>query len=124
VVGDINANANQKLSNGKDNNFWFNPSAFAAPAPGTFGNGTRNLIYGPGQNEWDLALFKNFRTGGTSLVQFRAEVFNLFNHPNLSTQSNPVRESSTNNPTSATFGRITSKDDARRDIQLSVRFQF
>src|SRR5262249_37595668 len=68
LVGDINSGANQKLSNGKDNNFWFNPAAFAAPAAGTFGNAPRNVIYGPGQNEWDLALFKNFRTGGTSLV--------------------------------------------------------
>jgi hypothetical protein len=118
IVGDINANANQQLSNGRDNNFWFNPQAFAPPTQGTWGNGTRNIIYGPGANEWDLALFKNFRTGGTSLVQFRAEVFNVFNHPNLSATS------ATALPTSATFGRITGKDDARRDIQLSLRVQF
>lgn len=81
----------------KDSNFWFNPQAFAAPALGTWGTGTRDILYGPGQNEWDLALFKNFRTAGRSLV--------------------PI-------PTSATFGRVTGKDDARRDVQLSVRFQF
>jgi hypothetical protein len=71
--------------------------------------------------KWDPALFKNVRTGGTSLVQFRAEVFNLFNHPNLNTTS---REPAMQIPTAATFGRITGKDDARRDIQLSLRVQF
>jgi hypothetical protein len=121
IVGDIHANANGKLSTGKDNNYLFNPSAFQAPAQGTWGNATRDIIYGPGANEWDLALFKNVRTGGTSLVQFRAEVFNLFNHPNLNTTN---REAAMAVPTSATFGRITGKDDARRDIQLSLRVQF
>jgi hypothetical protein len=118
LVGDPLAGANQKLSagNGKDDNFWFNKAAFAAPAAGTFGNAPRDLIYNPGQNEWDLALFKNFRTGGTSLVQFRAEIFNLFNHPNLNGASF--------DPNNANFGRITGKDDARRDVQLSLRFQF
>jgi len=129
IVGDINSGANGKLSNGKDNNFLFNPLAFAAPAAGTFGNGTRDNLYNAGQNEWDLALFKNFRiAGGTRLLQFRLEAFNLFNHPNLNTTDTSTtgspRESGIANPTSATFGRITGKDDARRDIQLSLRFQF
>jgi len=119
LVGDVNANTNNKFSNGaaNDSNFFFNPAAFAAPATGTFGNATRNLLYNPGQNEWDLAIFKNFRVKGTSFVQFRTEVFNLFNHPNLSS----INRDPTNQ---GTFGRITGKDDARRDIQLSLRFQF
>ena len=65
-----------------DGNFWFNPAAFAAPAAGTFGNAPRNLIYNPGEQQWDLALFKNFALGGTRRVQFRAEMFNFINHPN------------------------------------------
>jgi hypothetical protein len=118
-VGDFNANANKALSNAVgDGNFWFDPKAFAAPAAGTFGNAKRDIIYGAGQNEWDIAIFKNFRTRGNSFVQFRAEVFNLFNHPNL------TNNSATYDPNNAAFGRITGKDDARRDIQLSLRFQF
>ena len=42
-----------------DQNFWFNPAAFARPANGTFGNAPRNDIYSPGQYQWDIALFKN-----------------------------------------------------------------
>ena len=63
LVGDPKANTQQRFSNGTDNNFWFNPAAFAAPAAGTFGNAPRNLLYNPGQQQWDIAFFKNFRDG-------------------------------------------------------------
>ena len=71
LVGDANAGANKQFSNGSDNNFWFNPAAFAAPAAGTFGNAGRNILYNPGQSQWDIALFKNFVLGGTRRLQFR-----------------------------------------------------
>jgi hypothetical protein len=108
---------NREFSQGTtDSNFWFNPQAFQAPAAGTFGNAPRNGIYGPGQYQWDIALFKNFavRTGHT--LQFRAEIFNFTNHPNW---SNPNTD-----PTSSSFGRITGKDNARRDVQMSLRYVF
>ncbi len=118
LVGDVTANASQSFSagNGNDQNFWFNPAAFANQAAGTFGNAPRNLIYGPGQQQWDIALFKNFGLGGSSKVQFRAEVFNFINHANLNGPSTDI--------TNANFGRSTSKSDDRRDIQLSLRFLF
>ena len=61
----------------------FNTAAFARPATGTFGNAPRNAWYNPGEQQWDLALFKNFTLGGTRRLQFRAEAFNFINHPNL-----------------------------------------
>jgi hypothetical protein len=133
LVGDPKANANQQFSNGSDNNFWFNPAAFAAPAAGTFGNAPRNLIYNPGQQQWDMALFKNFSLGGTRKVQFRAEFFNFPNHPNLGGNPGGQLGAQSNqlsgglgyaDPTSATFGRVTTKTNDRRDIQLSLRFVF
>ena len=87
-----------------------------APAAGTFGNAPRDGIYGPGQYQWDIALFKNVRVNGPRSVQFRAEIFNFLNHANL---NNPTID-----PTSNTFGRVTGKDGSRRDIQLSLRFLF
>jgi hypothetical protein len=117
LVGDVNANANQSFSAGtSDQNFWFNPAAFANQAAGTFGNAPRNLIYGPGQQQWDISLFKDFGLGGSKKVQFRAEMFNFINHANLNGPNTDI--------TNANFGRSTSKSDDRRDVQLSLRFLF
>lgn len=117
-VGDPDTNTNGKLSEGPtvDQNFWFNPLAFTAPSAGTFGNAKRNGIYGPGQYQWDIALFKSFGIRSGQTLQFRAEIFNFLNHPNL---NNPNTD-----PTSSSFGRITSKDNSRRDVQLSLRYLF
>jgi hypothetical protein len=122
LVGDPKANSNGKFSGGVvngvalDQNFWFNPAAFANPANGHFGNAPRDLIYGPGSQQWDIALFKNFSLAGTSKVQFRAEFFNFPNHPNLNGPNTDI--------TNANFGRSTGKSDDRRDIQLALRFLF
>ncbi len=129
LVGDPNANTKPQYSEGAglDNNFWFNPAAFAAPQAGTFGNAPRNLLYNPGQQQWDIAVFKNVGFAGTRNVQFRAEFFNFPNHPNLSNaQTGTVTGGGAGfaDPTNANFGRVTSKTNDRRDIQLSLRFLF
>ena len=127
LVGDVNSGANKEFSNAVgDGNFWFNPAAFAAPAAGTFGNAPRNFIYNPGEQQWDLAIFKNFTLGGTRRMQFRAEVFNFINHPNWDNAQTGTLPGSLGfaDPTSANFGRVTSKRNQPRDIQLSLRFQF
>ena len=97
-----------------DGNFWFNPAAFARPAAGTFGNAPRNLLYNPGEQQWDIALFKNFGLGGTRRVQLRGEFFNFPNHPNWGTLANVAQTGTVNSapvadPTSGNFGRVTSK---------------
>ena len=103
LVGDVNSGANKQFSNAAgDGNFWFNPAAFAAPAAGTFGNAPRNLIYNPGEQQWDLAIFKNFTLGGTRRMQFRAEAFNFINHPNwdnVQTGTLPGSRASPSRPT-------------------------
>ena len=129
LTGDQNANTNKTFSAGAglDNNFWFNPAAFAAPAAGTFGNAPRNLLYNPGQQQWDIALFKNVSLGGTRKVQFRAEFFNFPNRPNLgNAQTGTVTGGGAGfaDPTNSNFGRVTTKTNDRRDIQLSLRFVF
>lgn len=120
LVGDPMANANGQFSAGAaagtDNNFIFNPAAFAQPAAGTFGNQTRNILRNPGDQQWDLAIFKNFSVGGQRRVQFRMEMFNFPNHPNLSGPQGDI--------TNVNFGRSITKDGNRRDIQLAIRYIF
>ena len=128
LVGDPFANANGHFSagSGNDQNFWFNPAAFAAPAAGTFGNAPRNAWYNPSQQQWDIAFFKNFRLAGTQRLQFRLEIFNFINRPNWNTVAGTTTTSGFNqvDPTNANFGRVVGKDDSRRDAQLSLRYSF
>lgn len=62
---------------------------YANNQPGMFGYMGRNVLTGPGRNNWDLALIKNFSTpwfnGEHSNLQFRMETFNTFNHPQWQT---------------------------------------
>jgi len=118
LVGDIYGNSNGKFSAGAglDDNFWFNPAAFANPAAGKFGDSKRNILRNPGDQQWDIALFKNFVLGGSHRLQFRAEVFNFINHPNLGGANGDI--------TSPNFGRIVTKSHAPRDIQLALRYTF
>jgi hypothetical protein len=116
VSGDPMAGANGKFSNGTDDNFMFNRDAFSNPAAGTFGNSTRNILRNPGDQQWDIAFFKNFSVTEAQKMQFRVEVFNFPNHPNLSGPNNDI--------TNANFGRSTGKDGNRRDIQLALRYLF
>ena len=78
---------------------WFNTAAFVPAALGTFGSVRRNNLTGPGYEEVDASLFKNFFSQERVHGQFRAECFNLFNHP---TFANP-----TGSVNSSTFGQIT-----------------
>lgn len=58
---------------------WFNPAAFAMPAPGTWGNAARNIGRGPGLAQFDLSLAKSVRFGERYRLQLRGDLFNVFN---------------------------------------------
>ena len=61
---------------------WIDLSAFTDPTPGTFGTTRRNQYYGPGFNDVDFSVFKNTKIFERLTIQFRAEMFNLFNRVN------------------------------------------
>ena len=67
---------------------WFNPAAFALPANGTFGNASINSLRGPGYWNDDLSLFRDIPITEKYRLQFRAEAFDVFNHPNLGQPDN------------------------------------
>jgi hypothetical protein len=94
---------------------WFNTAAFAFSAPGTFGNAGRNILEGPGFQNVNASLVKNTALTERVNLQFRAEIFNLFNHPNFNLPDNFLG--------SPTFGRITSARDPRH-IQFGLKLLF
>jgi TonB dependent receptor len=65
-------------------NHWFNLNCFAPSTYGTVGNLGRNNLIGPGYAETDIGVTKNTRITERVNLQFRAEIFNIFNHPNFS----------------------------------------
>jgi hypothetical protein len=64
-----------------------NPAAFATPLPGTYGDLARNALRGPGFTQFDLVLNKRFRLTESSNIEFRTEIFNIFNKTNFAVPS-------------------------------------
>lgn len=60
-----------------------NAAAFATPAPGTFGNVPRNFLRGPNFNQFDLVFNKKFKFSEQTNLEFRTEIFNVFNRANF-----------------------------------------
>jgi hypothetical protein len=109
-------------------------TAFSVPAANSFGNLGRNAFYGPGFTNVDLALIKNTKITERVNVQFRADAFDLFNHPNFGNPGGAngfVVLAATLNPTTlATFTSITSTrfptadSGSSRQLQLALKLQF
>jgi hypothetical protein len=108
----------QKLTPKSNGNFWFNPNIFQDPPLGQFNNGTqRTICCGPGQQEWDFSVHKKLMVTENTYFQFRAEIFNVFNHTNF---SNPDGHFS-DGPTE--FGKITQAGDPRL-VQFALKYIF
>jgi len=69
---------------GADKKVYLNPAAFLIPQPGTFGNLGRNAYVGPGLAQFDLTLHKRLPITEKVNLEFRAELYNLFNKANFS----------------------------------------
>jgi hypothetical protein len=104
-------------------------SQFVLAPVGMFGNLGRNTVISPGLFEFDGSLFKNFALAENHKLQFRAEFFNLFNHPNFGA---PVGNNGPNNALlvnsdgtpNANFGQISYTRTSARQIQLALRYTF
>jgi hypothetical protein len=72
---------------------WLNPAAFANPAAGTYGTIGRGMIFAPGFESVDLSIIKTIPIRERARIQFHADMFNLFNHTNLSGTSSTVGSS-------------------------------
>ncbi len=107
-IGNPNSVTNRSIYN------YINSAAFVSPAPYTFGNEGRNTIIGPGVNNWDLSVFKAFHVDEKRELQFRAEFFNAFNHPQFQLPGSTFG--------TAQFGQISALAHDPRDIQMSLKF--
>lgn len=104
-----------KLTYPRKLNQWFDTSAFAPPAFGFFGNAGVGLIRGPNESVWNWSLYKTFPVTERANFQFRAEFFNIFNHPNFNNVDTGLG--------SGTYGQITSALDPRI-MEFAMRLSF
>ena len=107
--------------NGTPGDFW-NPAAFTNPAPNTFGTCPNSVVRGPRFSQTDFSAIKHTPFGEGKEVEFRAEIFNLFNHTNFDLPDNFVGD--------ATFGQLLSTVGKEigfgtsREVQLALKIHF
>jgi outer membrane receptor protein involved in Fe transport len=129
VVAGCNVYANQSV------NQWYNPACFFPSEYGTIGNEGRNNLVGPGFVETDAALMKTTRINERFSLQFRAELFNIFNHPNFAVPNLSVFNAGSfttgfQATPNSTAGQITSLigsggiADVARQTQFSLKLIF
>jgi hypothetical protein len=98
-------------------NNWFNTAAFAPQPLYTLGNVGRNTMFGPSMKDVDFSAFKDFQLKEHTALQFRAEFFNVLNHPNFGQPGNSLG--------TATFGVISSTGNyLSRNIQIALKLLF
>ena len=103
---------------------WFNTAAFALPPQGYRGNAPLRPYRGPGVNNFDLNLMKNFPLGNEARhLQFLAEFNNAFNHVQYQTVNSSLNFNPAGQQVNALFGQVTAAR-APRVIQLSIRLMF
>ncbi len=107
-------------------NEWANPAAFSVPAVGTLGDLQRNYLSGPGLVDLDLAVLKDTRLSEKFRLQFRAEFFNIANHPNFGLPNGEVFAEGPNGTgvPNSTFGQITYTTTSSRQIQFALKLLF
>ncbi|HEY6341466.1 MAG TPA: carboxypeptidase regulatory-like domain-containing protein [Candidatus Acidoferrum sp.] len=94
---------------------WFNTNAFAHAATGQFGDVGRNTMDGPAFQQWDFSAIKTIPIHESMNLQFRAEIFNIFNNVNFKLPNNDIN--------SPGFGQIVAAQPGRI-VQLALKFQF
>ena len=94
---------------------WFNGAAFAAPAAGTFGVQPRNALRNPGFWEWNVSVRRRLPVVKDHTFDLRWDAFNVLNQPTLG--------GANSNPTSGSFGLVTSKT-GNRTMQLMLQYRF
>jgi hypothetical protein len=104
-------------------NQYFNPNAFVVPVSGTYGNVGRDVLTGPGVANLDISLLKTAALTERVNLQFRAELFNIFNRANFGTPNAVVFASATTVP-APTAGVITTTSTTSRQVQFGLKLRW
>lgn len=115
VPGPLDLNRNPR--NGRP---YFNTALFSQNTLGTPGNAKRRYFYGPGMNNYDMALLKNLALSESKSMQFRLEGFNVFNHAGF---FGPQAVDGNIGDLGSTFGQLVNADPPRL-LQLGIKFLF
>jgi hypothetical protein len=110
--------ANQSPTN------WFNRACFVSQPYGTLGNLGRTNIRGPGYVDTDIGVMKETRLAESVSLQFRAELFNIFNHPNFAPPSGSVASAGVSPVPNATSNVLTAIVGNARQTQFSLKLIF
>jgi hypothetical protein len=116
--------------NPSDPAHYIKTECFVAPAVGKLGNSGRNQYIGPGIRNFDLSLIKNNKLGERVKLQFRAEFFNVLNHPNFSVPDRTSAQLFSFSANTNTFsriptaGRLISTSTTSRQIQFALKLMF
>jgi len=101
-----------------------NTAAFMVPPVGAWGNAAKDVFRGPGINNWDISVFKNFRLGPERLRwQFRGETYNSLNHTQFRTLDTNPQFGRDGLPQNSRCGEFTAARNPRR-VQLALRLNF
>ena len=104
-----------------DPNKWFDPKAFILPTARTFGNLSRGILTGPGLADFDFSVLKNTAVSEKTNLQFRTEIFNLFNRANFGPPNSIVFSAAAYSPSA---GTITTLATTSRQIQFGLKLIF
>jgi hypothetical protein len=103
---------------------WFATEHVALPGRLDPGNAPKDVFRGPGTNNWDVSLFKNFPLGSEQRqLQFRWEMYNVFNHTQYSAVTTSARFNAQGQQINSLFGQVSATRDPRV-MQGSLRFTF
>jgi hypothetical protein len=105
----------------KEPDMFFDPCAFTIPEPGTIGNVGRGTVYGPSIVVMDISLQREFTVFNEWKLQFRTEMFNLFNHVNYRTPNASSMVVFTGRGFNSGVGRYVSPSTTSRQIQFALR---
>ena len=94
---------------------WFNTNAYTPPPFGFYGNAGVSTVNGPGLDNWNIGFFKNFGIRESTSLQFRAEMFNIWNRANFNSVATTAGAGG--------FGQVTGALDPRI-MQLALKLIF